>query len=64
MKLINRMDKEINTLVELKYGPPGISQEYLKGLPEPVSKRLNNGWPFITVEDVYTALVAYEKGEG
>lgn len=57
------MDKEIDTVIELKYGTLAINQEYIKELPAPVSKRLNNGWPFITVEDVRAALIAYELGE-
>ena len=57
------MDKEVNTLIELKYGTLSTSAEYIKELPTPVSKRLNNGWPFITVDEVRAALIAYELGE-
>lgn len=42
------MDKETETLIELKYGPLGIGRDYIQALPAPVSKKLNNGWPFIT----------------
>lgn len=54
---------ELDTLIELKYGTIVIHLDYIKSLPEPVSKRLSNGWPFITVKDVRAALLAYELGE-
>lgn len=57
------MKNELDTLIVLKYGEPSIHKDYIKTLPEAVSKRLGNGWPFITVGEVRLALIAYEQGE-